>query len=154
MKPIVYIASPYTKGDPAINTRCQMAAFHELMDDGLVWPVAPLLSHFLHIFRPRNYRDWIDYDLAIISTCDACLRIDAEHGDYLVTESSGADGEVAEFQRQGKPVFYDKELLYAWAESGRRGGALVAEKIEWARKANAAPKDNSPVTVDDILGAV
>ena len=78
-KPWVYIASPYTHGDPAINVRAQMGAV----------PIAPLHSHFQHLFRPRPYRHWIELDLEIMQRCDACLRIDAE---------------VAEFQRLGKPV--------------------------------------------------
>lgn len=121
MKPVVYIASPYTKGDPAINTRSQMQAFDELMNDGVVWPVVPLWSHFQHIAFPRHYQDWIDYDLALIERYDACLRLNSEYPplSYRVTESSGADGEVKRFESLGKPVFYDKESLYEWA--GNRG---------------------------------
>ncbi len=118
-KPIVYIASPYTKGDQAINTHCQLRAFDELMNDGIVWPVIPLLSHFQHIFKPRHYQDWIDLDLALLERYDACLRIDAEYPDldYCVTESKGADGEVAALKAMGKPVFLDKIALYEWAEA-------------------------------------
>lgn len=120
-KPIIYIASPYTNGDSAINTFCQMRAFHELMDDGLVWPVVPLMSHFLHLQHPRPYRDWIDYDLALLDRYDACLRINASYPemDYLVTESSGADGEVKRFVEMGRPVFYSKAALYEWLRPAR-----------------------------------
>jgi hypothetical protein len=116
-KPIVYIASPYTKGDPAINTRFQCQVFNELMDDGIVWPFIPLLSHFQHIVFPRHYQDWIDYDLALLPRFDACLRLNAvlpEIG-YEQRESSGADGEVKAFRNLGKMVFYDKPTLYQWA---------------------------------------
>ena len=117
-KPICYIASPYTKGDPAINTHFQMRVFSELMDDGVVWPVIPLTSHFIHCAFPRDYHDWIDYDLALIDRMDACLRLDAVHKplDYCVSESKGADGEVARFIELGKPVFCDKAALYGWAD--------------------------------------
>ncbi len=116
-KPVVYIASPYTKGDAAINVRAACAVFDELMTDGMVWPVAPLLSHFQHVIFPRHYQDWIDYDLALLPRYDACYRINSEYGPlgYRVTESSGADGEVAAFERMGKPVFYTKHDLYKWA---------------------------------------
>lgn len=121
-KKIIYIASPYTKGDQAINTHCQLRAFDELMNDGIVWPVIPLLSHFQHIFKPRHYQEWIDLDLALLERYDACLRIDAEYPelDYCVTESKGADGEVAAFKSMGKPVFTDKIALYEWAEGGSK----------------------------------
>jgi hypothetical protein len=120
MKPLIYIASPYTKGDPCVNTHFQMRMFDELLTDGVVLPYVPLWSHFQHTAFPRPYRDWIDYDLAIIRTMGfaGCLRLDATCPalpDYRVSESSGADGEVAEFARMGLPVFYDKGALYAWA---------------------------------------
>lgn len=87
------------------------------MDDGIVWPVAPLWSHFQHTLFPRAYRDWVAYDLALIPRYDACLRVAAEHPrlGYNEDESSGADKEVAEFKRLAKPVFYTVEELYEWA---------------------------------------
>ena len=118
MKPVVYIASPYSKGDPAINTHFQCQVFDQLMDDGHVWPVVPLWSHFQHTLFPRPYEDWIAYDLALLPRYDACLRLNAEYPKLKYTEdrSSGADREVDEFKRMGKPVFYSIEDLYEWAE--------------------------------------
>lgn len=116
MRPVVYIASPYTKGDPAINTHFQALVFHQLMDDGRVWPFVPLTSHFLHVIKPRPYKDWVEYDLALIDRMDACLRLNAAVGDYFEDKSSGADGEVARFRELGKPVFYNIQLLYAWVD--------------------------------------
>lgn len=116
LKPFVYIASPYTKGDPCVNTHVQLQMFDLLMDDGLVWPYTPLWSHFQHTCRPRPYKDWIEYDNAIIERMDACLRIDAEvpRLGYHVSESRGADREVALFTKLGKPVFYSVDDLYEW----------------------------------------
>lgn len=115
-KPWIYIASPYTNGDQAINTHFQCRIFNELMDDGIVWPVAPLWSHFQHLLMPRPYEDWLKYDMALIRRLDACLRLTAKHGQYNITESAGADNEVAEFILLGKPVFYDKNTLYSWVK--------------------------------------
>lgn len=126
-RPIVYIASPYTRGDQSINTRFQCETFDKLMNDGVVWPYAPLWSHFQHGVFPRAYQEWIDYDLALCQRFDACLRLDATFKggglDYHQHESSGADGEVACFQRQGKPVFYNVEDLYKWVATYTGGGA-------------------------------
>jgi hypothetical protein len=118
-RPVVYIASPYSKGDPAINTHFQCQMFDRLMNDGLVWPVAPLWSHFQHTMFPRKYQDWVAYDLAMIPRYDACLRVNSEYPQlkYAEAQSSGADNEVAEFKRLGKPVFYSIEELYAWVKS-------------------------------------
>lgn len=117
-KPLVYIASPYTKGDSCINAHCQLKMFNELLDDGIVTPYAPLVSHFSHSVHPRPYNDWIKYDLEMIRVFDACLRINAEHKpmNYFVAKSAGADREVDEFISRGKPVFYNKQDLYSWVE--------------------------------------
>jgi hypothetical protein len=112
--PWVYIASPYTKGDQALNTRFQMLVFDQLLTDGVVLPYAPLVSHFQHLVSPRRYQDWIDYDLALMSRFDICLRLSAEFKDlgYFQKESSGADGEVNLFKSLYKPVVYSLEELY------------------------------------------
>lgn len=121
-RPVVYIASPYTRGDPAMNTNFQCKIWDRLMTDGKVWPVAPLWSHFQHTVRPRKYEDWVAYDIALISRYDACLRLNAELPElgYSESKSSGADNEVKEFQRLGKPVFYSVEELYRWVDSARK----------------------------------
>lgn len=119
-KPVVYIASPYTKGDPCINTHFQAKIFNMMLDDGLVCPIIPLVSHFLHTMQPRPYKDWIQYDLDILECVDACLRLNALNldMDYSVSESSGADGEVARCKELGKPVFYSVHDLYEWTKQG------------------------------------
>ena len=118
-KPIVYIASPYTTGDSAINALFQCKIFNQLMDDAKVWPVAPLWTHFQHTLFPRAYKDWIAYDKAMLPLYDACLRLNAEipQLNYSESESSGADAEVDYFKSVGKPVFYSIESLYDWVQS-------------------------------------
>jgi len=118
-KPIIYIASPYTNGDPAINVRFQCRIFDQLLSDGRVWPIAPLWTHFQHTLFPRPYEDWLEYDKAFLHLYDGCLRLNAEESalNYMEEDSSGADGEVEAFQLMGKPVFYSIESLYEWVES-------------------------------------
>lgn len=115
-KPVVYIASPYTKGDPVINTHFQCRIFDQLLTDQLVLPVAPLWTHFQHLLYPRPYQDWIKYDQETLFMYDCCLRLEAvcDRTGYREDHSSGADAEVAAFQAQGKPVFFSIEALYAW----------------------------------------
>jgi hypothetical protein len=113
-KPWIYIASPYTKGDPAINTRFQCLQFDLLLSDGFVWPHAPLWTHFQHTLFPRPYEDWTGYDNAVIDRMDGCLRLSARHASmsYQVNESSGADHEVELFKLQGKPIYYSISEMY------------------------------------------
>ncbi len=100
---IIYIASPYTLGDVAANVAVQIEAAHKIMDAGHC-PVAPLLSHYLHIHRQRHYQDWIDIDLALIPKMDIVLR--------LPGKSSGADGETALAEKLGMPVAYGWKALW------------------------------------------
>jgi len=118
-KPIIYIASPYSKGDLAVNVHFQCKIFHRLMDDGKVWPVAPLWTHFQHTAFPRPYRDWIEYDRALLHLYDACLRLNAEMPElgYSESSSSGADGEADYFRSMGKPVFMSIVSLYEWVHT-------------------------------------
>jgi hypothetical protein len=122
-KPIVYIASPYTKGDVAMNTHFQCKVFDRLLSDGKVWPIAPLWSHFQHTVFPRPYADWIAYDQALLHLYDACLRLTAELPtvDYSQHESTGAENEVKSFQSMGKPVFFSIENLYEWVDAQTQG---------------------------------
>ena len=96
-----------------------------MMEDNIAWPIAPLLSHFQHSIFPRHYQNWIDYDLAMLPLYDGCVRLNAifEPLDYFISESSGADGEVAYFEDAGKPVFYSLDKLYKAVRDGsvRRG---------------------------------
>jgi len=98
----VYIASPYTIGDHAVNVKRQMDMVDELMDLGFV-PFAPLYSHFQHMMHPRPYTDWMRVDFVWVETCDCVLRLNGE--------SRGADDEVNHAHNVGNPVFYSVEEL-------------------------------------------
>ncbi|OSZ74614.1 hypothetical protein [Hydrogenophaga sp. IBVHS1] len=119
--PTVFIASPYSKGDPVLNAHFQCKIFDQLLTEKRVLPVAPLWTHFQHIVYPRPYQDWIDYDQAMLRLYDCCLRLNAEINvnglDYKECVSSGADAEVATFERLGKPVFYSIQELYQWVSA-------------------------------------
>ena len=94
---IIYIASPYTLGDVAANVARQKEAAHRILDMGHC-PIAPLLSHYLHIYRQRPYEEWLNMDLAIIPRVDVLLR--------LPGESKGAEQEIAHAENYGVPVVY------------------------------------------------
>ena len=92
----VYIASPYTKGDVAINVRRSIECADALAEAGFV-PFCPLLTHLWHLMSPHEYKFWTALDDAWIERCDALVR--------LPGESSGADNEVALAGKLGKPVY-------------------------------------------------
>jgi len=99
----IYVASPYTKGDVAMNVRRNIEAADRIAQAGLV-PFAPLLTHFWHLVIPHPYEFWCAQDLAWLERCDAILR--------LPGESSGADAEVKHALKLGMPVFYSLEELF------------------------------------------
>lgn len=123
VRPWVYIASPYTQGDQAINTRFQMRMWDVLLDVGVI-PIAPLWSHFQHLHNPRPYQTWVEYDNEIIRRCDACLRMTAtdEQTGYRQHASAGADAEVLLFESLGKPVFHDFYDLMRWLDAIAEAG--------------------------------
>jgi hypothetical protein len=106
---IVYIASPYTRGDVAENVCRQIEAAHKILDMGHC-PFAPLLSHFLHLHRQRPYTDWTNMDLCLITKMDVLLR--------LPGDSPGADAEVREAERLEIPVCNGWQELENWLTSG------------------------------------
>lgn len=93
----VYIASPYTLGDTAVNVKFQMDIADRLIDAGFA-PFVPLYSHFQHMAHPRPYEDWVKLDLAWVEVCDCLLRVGGESG--------GADNEVEYAEGLGKKVFF------------------------------------------------
>jgi hypothetical protein len=99
----VYIASPYTKGDVAVNVKRQLDCANILIDTGFA-PFVPLYFHFQHLVHPRPYDDWLRLDLEWILSCDCLLRLDGE--------SDGADNEVKFAIRHYIPIFYSIDELY------------------------------------------
>lgn len=99
----VYIASPYTLGDVAVNVKRQIDVADELMNNGFT-PFVPLLSHFQHMVHPRPYNDWLINGMEWVKSCDCVLRLDGK--------SPGADKEVALANEIGIPVYHSiAELL-------------------------------------------
>ena len=94
----VYISSPYTVGDQAVNVRRQLEASDNVLSAGLC-PYTPLLSHFQHMHNPRPYKHWMDTSLEMLSRCDALIR--------LTGKSKGADQEVKLAKKLKIPVFIE-----------------------------------------------
>ena len=117
----VYIASPYTKGDVAMNVRNSFLVADELVSLGFL-PYAPLWTHFWHFLSPHTHDFWTKLDLEWVLKCDCVLR--------LPGESSGADAEVRFAIKNGMPVFYSIEELrnYQWAYESALERNLEKEK--------------------------
>lgn len=100
----VYVAGPYTKGDPVQNVRRAILVGNELLQRGYA-PFIPHLTMFWHLLAPNDYEAWLSYDFEWVDVCDVLLRLSGE--------SSGADREVERAQRNNQPVYTDVDLLVA-----------------------------------------
>jgi hypothetical protein len=107
-KPLVYIAGPYSSGDPVHNTHYAVRCATNLLRDGRVTPFVPHLTLLWHAITPLPYELWCAYDLEILARCDAVLR--------LPGPSDGADEEVFAAHRLDLPVFEDEQALLTWAD--------------------------------------
>jgi len=93
----LYVAAPYTLGNPSVNVLRSMEAANKLIDLGFA-PYCPLLNHFLHELKPRSYDEWVAQDDEWVKLGNALLR--------LPGPSKGADREVGLAIQYGLPVFY------------------------------------------------
>ncbi len=103
----VYLAGPYTKGNPTLNTYKILDIANELVKEGFV-PFIPHLSHFWHTYTPYPYEHWLMYDNEWLKSCKCLLRIKGE--------SKGADKEVKLAKKLGMPVFYSIKKLKEFYE--------------------------------------
>ena len=113
----VYLAAPYTEGDPEKNVEIAIDAATYLRRRGH----APFVPHLNHYWAKRdktsNYEIWMEYDRQWIPVCEALIR--------LKGKSKGADREVAEARRIGIPVYYSvEEFLAASGHAGYEGNVL------------------------------
>lgn len=101
MKPLVYVAGPYTSPDPVENTHRAIKVGTALLDAGVVVPYVPHLSLLWHLVTPRPYETWLAVDLDVIDHCALVARL---HG-----PSSGADGEVRYAHERAVPFVVQGE---------------------------------------------
>lgn len=98
----IYIASPYTLGDVAVNVKRQIDAAEELIEAGFV-PFAPLMMHFHHIIYPHDYDTWTKVMMPWVLVCDAVWRLSGD--------SNGADAEVTTAKANQIPVYYSMKAI-------------------------------------------
>lgn len=111
VKPLVYIAGPYTLPDPVENTHHAIKLGMDMYETGLIAPVIPHVSLLMHMVVPKPYQFWLDYDLDFLPHCHALYRMEGA--------SAGADEEVKWAEIHSIPTFYKLVDLYQWASRWR-----------------------------------
>jgi len=97
VKPLVYVAGPYTHPDPVINVHRACLVADRLDAHGCAVFV-PHLSITWHLVSPQpDVNVWYRRDLDVLEHCDAVVRI--------AGESVGADAETDRAYVLGLPVF-------------------------------------------------
>ncbi len=108
-RPLIYVAGPYTSGDPVLNVRLAIEVAEDVEALGAD-VVIPHLSMLWHLVSPATVQRWYERDNAVLVRCDAVVRIDGV--------SVGADAEVALAVAEGIPVFSEEDvangLLRGW----------------------------------------
>lgn len=106
---VVYIASPFTKGDKRFNVGRQIGAADRLIEAGFC-PIWPLHSYYVDRFHPRPYDTWMALCAEWLRRSDILWRLEGE--------SRGADMEVELARQIGIPVVYSlEELMRRLADS-------------------------------------
>lgn len=98
----IYIAGPYSGGNPEDNLRTAIATANAVLDLGIT-PFLPHLSHYLHAAKPRGYEEWMDYCFVWVDRSDALFR--------LPGISPGSERELKRMQALGRPVFHSMASL-------------------------------------------
>ena len=102
MRPLLYVAAPYTLPEPVHNLHGVCRVAMEIYERTVWCPIVPHLSLVWQAVTPRGYDHWIEYDLHIMRQCQAVVR--------LPGHSPGADGEVEEAKRLGIRILSLDEL--------------------------------------------
>ncbi len=97
---IIYVSAPFSLGDQFVNVRNACLAGDKILEKGHI-PLVPHLTALWHAISPKSWEEWMRMDTALLSMCDAVLR--------LPGASRGADLEVAEAQRLCMLIYYRLE---------------------------------------------
>lgn len=113
MKPLVYVAGPYTHPDPIVNVHRAVAVAEQLDERGCAVFI-PHLSMLWHLVRPAGIAMWYRRDRDVLAHCDALVRFQGR--------SEGADCEEMYAHGIGIPIFRTRtgdrlpEEFFGWLE--------------------------------------
>lgn len=125
----IYVASPYTAGDPIVNTARAIDAGNELLSLGFYPFIPHAMTQPWHFRHHHTYEEWLRYDFYWVGRCDAVLRLEGESG--------GADREVKLAKEKGIPVYYGVDginELRGIAEARRLAGMTAADVVAEAAR--------------------
>lgn len=104
----VYVAGPYSGGDPVLNVRNAIAVADALLEAGFC-PFVPHLCHGWHMVSPKAYEAWMAWDVAWLQKCDVLLRLPgkspgADWEEHLAVDEDAAEHRPCLWSRRELPV--------------------------------------------------
>lgn len=110
---VLYVAGPYTRPDPVINTNAACRVGTIIFEQSEWAPFIPHTTLLWHAVTPRGIDFWYELDIHHMLNCDAVVR--------LPGASSGADAEIDAAVEAGMTIidFTDlpAEAQAVWLES-------------------------------------
>lgn len=100
LRPLIYVAGPYTAPDPVANTRRAIEVGERIERIGADVFI-PHLSLLWALVSPAPYERWCERDNAVLDRCDALFRMRGE--------SPGADAETLRASERRIPVIYENQ---------------------------------------------
>jgi hypothetical protein len=112
-KTLIYVAGPYTHGEPVLNLRRALGVANAIHDLGGIAYV-PHLCHLWHFHSPKHYDFWIEHGLEMLVRCDALYRFDPDK------KSEGAELEWTSAEQMGIPTFNEWFSFKTWLQKRER----------------------------------
>lgn len=87
-----------------------MEWWDKMHDTGLIVPICPHWSLIQNLYRQKDYKQLIEYDLQILTRCDALFKI--------FGKSNGANIESKFMKKMQRPIFLENQYndLIKWAK--------------------------------------
>lgn len=96
IRPLVYVAGPYTEGDRTENIRRAVMLMESIIEAGGT-PFVPQLLQLADLTCPHDYDYWLDYCKSMVLRCDMVARMPGK--------SPGAEEEAILAQSANIPVY-------------------------------------------------
>lgn len=140
----LYIAGPYSAGDPAENVKRAIdVAQYAANCCPLIKPYIPHLTHYWEQLYHHEYEFWLSLDFEYLVLCDALFR--------LPGESNGADKEVALAKEKGIPIFTDLNKCVRYLIEQAYHTSVLGSKSQPALELGTKPNPEEQSAIDKLI---
>lgn len=113
LQKLYYLAHPYSvykdgKEDieaEYVNVKKSIIIANELMNLGYILYIPIVMTHFIHVDKPRPYNYWMEFDLEFMKRCDGIILSEGWE------QSKGCCNEKIIFMGMNKEILYANDVL-------------------------------------------